>query len=118
LHLHEYVQELLKCFKGKSDKKKEMRNFYFLCDSTGRIWSCTEANSRIRMTDSDCKFATMMRIRNTRLFLFIYKEKFNWKALADRKVPFFIEVLGQYAHTSQVAGGAGVRFPDTHRHGS
>jgi hypothetical protein len=52
-----------------------MRNFYFLCDGKGRIWSCTEANSRIRITDSDCEFATMMRIRNTGL---IYKEKLNW----------------------------------------
>jgi hypothetical protein len=60
----------------------------------------------------------MMWIRNIGFFLFVYEGKLNWKALAYRKVRFFIKELGQYAQTSPVAGGAGVRIPDTHRHGS
>jgi hypothetical protein len=40
-------------------QEKEMRYFYFLCDGKGRIWSCTEANSRIRIPNLHCEFATI-----------------------------------------------------------
>jgi hypothetical protein len=54
-------KNLLNALNGKSDNKyclktgkKEMYYFYILCDGKGRIWSCTEANSRIRIRIAVC----------------------------------------------------------------
>ncbi len=118
LHLHGYVQELMKCFKGKSDKKNKFLTFISCVIAKGGPGAVLRRTAGSGLRIRTASLRPWRGFETLDFFKFIYNEKFNWKALTERKVPFVIEVLGRYAFTSPVAGGAGVRFPDTHRHGS